>query len=389
MTESGRAVVRGFGRRPGAAGSNTDRRVRRFRPHLVWACVAVAAAGLGWWAATVTFAPTNWSSAQPKQSESLVATEGVLGREIRVPVYADWVPQFRARAGFSGTVTSIDLGTGEPVEVGTQLLSIDLRPVSLAIGDVPSFRELSVGAEGKDVAQLQDFLRTIGEFYGDSTGVFGYDTHDAVTRWQASRGGPVDGVVQPSDLLFVPSFPAHVALADDIKIGALIAQGADVVLVLSEQPRFTARFEPEQASMVSEGTPIRIVTQQANWTGQLQANTTSESDNTISAMVTSADGGAICGQECVDQVPVPRGSDKVAFRANVTIVPETKGVLVPVGSVITSASGATQVVTPAGKRLDVEVLLTADGYAALTGIRPGTRVLLNPTEDAQSSQRKE
>ncbi|MBO1064492.1 MULTISPECIES: peptidoglycan-binding protein [Nostocales] len=63
---------------------------------------------------------------------------------------------------------------------------------------------LSKGDEGADVKVLQERLKIAGFYYGNSTGIFGPITHEAVKRFQKAYQLTVDGVVGKSTLAKLP-----------------------------------------------------------------------------------------------------------------------------------------------------------------------------------------
>ncbi|MBH8575004.1 peptidoglycan-binding protein [Nostocaceae cyanobacterium CENA369] len=60
----------------------------------------------------------------------------------------------------------------------------------------PNF--ITKGDEGEDVRVLQEQLRVAGFYYGNSTGIFGPITEEAVKRFQAAYKLDVDGIVGPA-----------------------------------------------------------------------------------------------------------------------------------------------------------------------------------------------
>ncbi|MDM3851098.1 MAG: peptidoglycan-binding protein [Aphanizomenon gracile PMC644.10] len=64
---------------------------------------------------------------------------------------------------------------------------------------------LSKGDEGADVKVLQERLKIAGFYYGNSTGIFGPITQEAVKRFQKAYQLTVDGVVGKSTLAKLPA----------------------------------------------------------------------------------------------------------------------------------------------------------------------------------------
>lgn len=58
-----------------------------------------------------------------------------------------------------------------------------------------SYQLLMVGSQGNEVISLQNDLKNLGYFYGNSTGYFGSVTKQAVTNYQARKNLAVDGIV--------------------------------------------------------------------------------------------------------------------------------------------------------------------------------------------------
>jgi len=98
---------------------------------------------------------------------------------------------------------------------------------------------LKKGDEGEDVRSLQERLRVAGFYYGNSTGIFGPITEEAVKQFQEAYKLDVDGVVGPVTLRKLP--PAGVGYGeetpklhvdgDQLRLG----DRGEVVRVLQEQ----------------------------------------------------------------------------------------------------------------------------------------------------------
>ncbi len=72
---------------------------------------------------------------------------------------------------------------------------------------------LKKGDEGEDVRSLQERLRVAGFYYGNSTGIFGPITEEAVKQFQEAYKLNVDGVVGPVTLRKLP--PAGVGYGEE------------------------------------------------------------------------------------------------------------------------------------------------------------------------------
>ena len=76
------------------------------------------------------------------------------------------------------------------------LVSISPAVMAANLGD----RTLRQGLRGDDVAQLQQRLNDLNFQCGKADGIFGFQTEDAVCRFQGARGLLVDGIVGPKTL---------------------------------------------------------------------------------------------------------------------------------------------------------------------------------------------
>ncbi|MGW1775075.1 peptidoglycan-binding protein [Streptomyces sp. NPDC002104] len=94
-----------------------------------------------------------------------------------------------ASDGGSPTVSKLPLKAGDQVQAGRLLVEISGRPVIALQGTVPLYRDLKPGAQGSDVAQLQDALQRLGHSTSpDNRGRFGEATKSAVTALYEALG---------------------------------------------------------------------------------------------------------------------------------------------------------------------------------------------------------
>lgn len=82
--------------------------------------------------------------------------------------------------GRQAVVTAVRTGPGRSVTDGSVLLEVAGRPLIALAGSIPAYRDMRPGTRGKDVAELQDALRAVGEDPGESDGYFGPGTKEAV-----------------------------------------------------------------------------------------------------------------------------------------------------------------------------------------------------------------
>lgn len=206
--------------------------------------------------------------------------EGRVGRSLRFAAVAEWELAPLARNAASGVVTTIDVESGQEVSAGERLFSVDLRPVVVAAGVVPSFRDLSLNVRGPDVAQLQSLLTELGFFEGVVDGVFRVGTRTAVREWQLSVGVTVDGVVRLGDVVFVPELPVRVAFAPELVVGASVSGGETLVLAVPSDPLFRVPLSIEQRSLVPLAATVFVTFPEGVWEGRVDRAV--ESPETVS-----------------------------------------------------------------------------------------------------------
>ena len=106
------------------------------------------------------------------------------------------------------------------------------RPLFVMYDGIPAYRNMTVGLEGADVAQLEANLAELG--FGDDEafevdGIFDLHTAAAVRSWQEHTDQHVDGTVSTADVLFtagpvqIGSWGQGVEVGQDSEVGATLA----------------------------------------------------------------------------------------------------------------------------------------------------------------------
>lgn len=117
---------------------------------------------------------------------SSVITRGqvVAGQTVEV------IPQVAAGAGAARPViTKIRIRPGDTVKAGQVLMEVSGRPVFVLEGSLPVYRDLSPGATGDDIAQLQKALKALGHSSApDAAGSFGAGTKSALNSFYKAVG---------------------------------------------------------------------------------------------------------------------------------------------------------------------------------------------------------
>ncbi len=326
----------------------------------------------GFWAGRRALVPPG-SPLEAAGPVTYAVQEGEVGRSLTFTAVAEWDLVPAGRNGASGVVTSIPVAVGEAVSAGDVLYTVDLRPVVIAEGAVPAFRDLSLRTVGPDVAQLQGLLVSLGLLVGEPDGVFGRSTRDAVKVWQESLGVTADGVVRAGDVVFVPELPVRVAFADVLEVGARLSGGEQVVLVVPDDPSFRIPLSVEQRALVPLSARVRVTYPEGVWDARVDRAVESPEFGQLDLVLTGPGGGSVCGDGCARWVDLSKRTD---FRAEVVVIPETSGPLVPIAAIGSDAANEPFVTTVDGERVPVTIVAASQGVAVVDGIDVGTVVVL-------------
>lgn len=327
---------------------------------------AVFAAGL--WAGRTALSPPSdpLATADPVLYE---VKQGSISRELSLSATASWPVVGTLRSGLAGILTSVDVTSGAPVADGTRVASVDLAPVFVAEGEVPSFRSLSAGSTGDDVTALQQFLSRQGFDPGTIDGKYGIPTATAVRSWQEATGQAITGAVDTGRLVFTSETPIRLRFV--VGVGDPVGQGADLAELLSAAPAFTVGVTDTQVALVPPQAAVAVQHEGGVWRAQVAGVENPEPGATALALA-GAGGGPVCGSDC-DAVPTDRAS---VWAAAVTLVPRVDGLVVPVSGLRTDPDGNTSIRTAYGEQRLVDVIASADGLAVIEGISEGTIIQL-------------
>ncbi len=349
------------------------RRLGRF----MFRCLAVLAiasclVGVGWAARTV-FVPDVPQTAHEGATVKLV--EGEVGSSISLVGLVNWQSEAVGVNRATGTVTRVNLVPGAEVHAGDPLYFVDLRPIIVAEGGVPAFRDLFRGVSGPDVLQLQALLSDLGYYSDEVDGAFGPVTRRAVMAWQRSLGIRPDGIVRTSDVIFVPELPIHLRLDPEVvSRGAILTGGESAVFALGE-PELTVAAQGSAAAYAEVGTPVLVQAPGGDkWDAIVTGHRLDENHQTI-LVVGAPDGGAVCADTCDLLAP---GESAQTLSVQVITVSSTSGIVVPTAALRADSKGA-YLISATGEEIRVTVIATAHGMSVITGARLGTRVTVPTT----------
>ncbi len=268
----------------------------------------------------------------------------------------------------AGTITSQNL-IGTIVGFGETLIRIDDKPLFLAQGAMPMYRELfKVDTRqrdlngkrlelltGLDVGQLQSFLLD-GGFDADgkleADGIFGDSTVKAVKAWQEAVGLPITGRVDSAQIVFAPD---PVRIASDSRVGAgflgLEVNNAESSVLIDTSNR--------DRGALPVGSSVRVTPTNA---------TTLVGVVDDQEQVSGADGSLVWRTTITVDEALPGDTSTATVVVTETLAEDV--LIVPVGALLALAEGgfAVEVPTQTGTNLvRVEVGEVLDGQAEISG----------------------
>lgn len=331
-----------------------------------------AVSGVGFWAGRTALI----SPADPLVNEdepiSYVVDVGSVGRSLPFTADAEWRLFPAGRHSGTGVVTSVTVSPGDIVWPGDVAYSVGLRPVVIGEGDVPMFRSLGSDDEGADVAQFQNLMATLGFYGGEVSGRFDSATEDAAREWQESLGVESTGDVEMGDIVFIAPLPARVVLSDEVVAGSRLSDGEVVMSTLSPHPEFTISLSHEQADLVPLSADVLVSYPEGVWKARIDRAVETDLGQ-LDLVLSESSGGSICGGACFDWVDL---RSTTSFRAEVVLIPETTGPLVPIAAITTDAVNNPSVTLTDGTLVPVRIIASANGIAVVEGIEPGNEISL-------------
>lgn len=350
---------------------NPRQRESRLSPGVVAVLVLLIllSAALGWSAKTLLQPPSEETHSA---SYALVTVEeGTLGRNLELSAQAAWREESVLIGKSQGTLTSIPAGREARINAGDVLYTVDLQPVFVFPGEIPTFRAMDRQSEGADVAQLQKFLFDTYGWDLVPDGKFGESTEKLVKKWQKDHGLEPSGHIPAGQILFVPHLPITVSWAEDIKVGSELQEGTQLLKIFGQQPAFTMSLPEGQLRAAHEGQTVVLDFQGHTWEAHIGTIRENDEDKTLTAELVPLPGEeSICAEQCT--LIGPQGIKGI--NATLVVIPEKTGQQVPVASIRVDATGQTVVVSEDGKQIPVTVLATVGGQSIVDGIDSGQRI---------------
>lgn len=345
---------------------------------LVVAALVVVSARAGWidWggdpqpAAAATREDTSWATVEERDVTARIQIKGSLG----------YAGSFQVINRQTGTLTDVP-AAGDVLESGEVAYRVDGEPVVLLDGTVPAWRDLDVGTEGADVAQLNAALVALG--YTDNLKLdpksdsFDWRTREAVRRLQEDLGVSETGAVSLGDVVFLPT-PIRVTTVK-ATLGASVHPGTPIIMGSSTRPVVTAKLASGRARKVDGGDAVTItLPDQSTTTGTVRrvgSVATAQKDGSATVPVLIA----------LDKAKAAAGLDQVPVLVGITTKVSKDALVVPVTALVALAGGgyAVEVAAGADTRLvpvKLGVFDSGGGVVAVTGdLKAGQRVVVPST----------
>lgn len=357
---------------------------------LVVLLVGAAACAAGWSARSLMTPPAP--PVTEVTTTSITAESGQLQQQFTATAQASWADAVDHQPVGEGTVTKRYTDDVTTIRNGTKLFDVNLVPTYAATGTVPMFRELTLEASGDDVVQVQKFLRSVRYRSARPNGVFDEDMRAQVEAWQKATKQPVTGTIPLGQFMFFSNLPFTGYVSPSIKVGTRLGEGSGGpqqdergeavttytgVVALPDTPSFTMSLSPAQLQLVEQGMPVTIRSEQHEWQATIGEMRSNQQEQGTTAVLRGVAGASVCGDQC-STIP-PSGARDIP--STVTVLPLTEGTVIPTTALTVNDSGKRVVTLADGTQQTVDVTASVGGEAIVTGITPGTQLVVQRRGD--------
>lgn len=227
---------------------------RRIIAGIAGVLVLAAVVGVFLWAPWSAPSADTASTTEPA-GRTVQVTTGTVSKttsekgSLRYPV----VKSITSRS--SGTLTAIP-AVGASIERGETLYEVDTVPTVLMIGTAPVWRDLSVGAKGQDVLQLEENLSALGYFSRVPDDEFLEPTAEAVRKWQKALKVPETGEVTQTAIAVAPDVVrvGSTPLAVEAPVGA----GTSVLTLTASAPSVKVSLPLADQNLAAAGAAVSV-----------------------------------------------------------------------------------------------------------------------------------
>lgn len=334
------------------------------------ATVAIAVAGA--WALRDPAAPAT-AATTAEQVASAPVERRTLAEEADLDGTLGYDDPEPLQAGGSGVVTALP-AEGSTLRRGSVAARIDDAPVVVLYGKLPLYRSLRSGDEGRDVRQLERNLHALGYDADDEITVdtdYTAATARAVKRLEKAYGLERDGVVDPGDVVYLPS----ARRVGELKAGIGSRAGGTLYTTTARNRVVTIELDARRQALVEPGKKVEIeLPDERKLAGRITE---------VGSVARAEDDGA-GGSSTVIDVTVAvdgdlEGLDGSPVEVHVVRTAVEDALAVPVHALLALAGGGYGVELATDHRIvPVELGASADGYVEVRadGLEEGTHVVV-------------
>lgn len=338
--------------------------------------ILLAGVALGWALNHAFTSPED--TLQNTTHVTVTAQTGERGESLTLNTTAQWTPTQGALNRAAGTLTALTVANGDKVKAGDVLYRVDNRPVVIAAGNTPAYRDLRPGDSGPDVKQLAALLNTLGYSVEPTQQTIDSQFTAAIHQWHKDLGVPRSETVTAGDVLYVPTLPTRVAYAPDApSIGAVLTGQDPLILTVAAEPAFHIDLTTAQAQRITTGNTVTITPPTGDpWIAEI---TTIEpnTDGGHTATLGPQNSDSICGKNCNDlAVDTP-----TYLPTALVITPPVSGTIVPLAALTSGTDNTLHVTTTTNDTITVELLAAVRGEAIVDGLEAGTDILVPVESD--------
>jgi Putative peptidoglycan binding domain len=279
---------------------------------------------------------------------------------------------------------------GKIVTRGGSLYSISGQPVVLLYGPVAAWRAFMPGmSAGRDVAELNANLNTLGYGHGLSGDSFTSETSAAIDAYQSAHGLTRTGQLLLGSVVFEPGAVRVTAVTPTI--GATVQPGP-VLSITSTRRQVTIALDAAQQSQLEVGDPV-VITLPDNSTTPGRVSYVGTVATTPSSDQGGGGGGGGSGTPTIEVDVTPSDPaatghlDQAPVNVSITTASVQRALVVPVNALLALANGgyALEEIGAGGTHqllaVDLGLFDDQDGLVQVTGsgLAAGQRVVV-PSE---------
>lgn len=343
--------------------AKNSRKTRQFA--FIAICVALVALLAGW-ALGATLVGGK-ATAAPREEEGIwvEAAETSIGSSLNLSTTVKQPVRAISSNQLAGVVSEATPGIRKEGDV---LYSVSGTEVYAVEGSTPFYQDINSKASGKNVEQVEKFLKNLGFFEGEPNSTFNSLTASGIKRWQKETHQKVDGTIPLGRIVAIESLPGQIELGEEIALGQQVGGGEAAVLAATGARTFTLSITAAQAALIPQDSVVQVEHDKFTWDAVIAQTTTDESNNVVHTLA-GKDGGDVCAKDC-DKLPA---GSTVTLRSKVVVVPDTTGVGIPAAAVTTTPDGKIEVLTETGPA-EVTIKASVQGMVITEGLKAQTKV---------------